>query len=126
MTFKSTLTAMLKLTPTAWAALCENDACNFVTAVRKDLERADPALAANATLEPRLQEAAAYARALGLHDDHTLIAFLRLETYAPNFWRHPVIDVWLRKPGASVQARFDALRAEARFELRQKEEKNRW
>jgi hypothetical protein len=97
---------MLELTTEQAAALAEIDARRFVSGVRDDLVRADPRLADDPALPSRLWRAYLAARALGIHKDENLVAFLRVEAYAPSFFENPATRAWLTRPGRSADERF--------------------
>ncbi|MFG6892129.1 hypothetical protein [Burkholderia pseudomallei] len=97
---------MLELTIEQVAALAEIDAKGFVARVREDLVRNDPKLANDPTLAGRLWHAFTAARSLGIRDDSNLVAFLRIEAYAPGFYEKPATRVWLTRPGRSADERF--------------------
>ncbi|MBF3412663.1 hypothetical protein ACGY7B_04815 [Burkholderia pseudomallei] len=97
---------MLELTIEQVAALAEIDAKGFVARVREDLVRDDPKLADDPTLASRLWHAFTAARAFGIRDDDNLVAFLRLEAYAPGFYEKPATRAWITRPGRSADERF--------------------
>jgi len=65
-----------------------------------------PELAHDASLPDRLERAYAHAVVLGFTDPEAIARFLRYEATAPNFYRQPAIDAWLRRPGLPVEQRF--------------------
>jgi len=97
---------MLELTAEQVAALAEVDARGFVERVREDLVKADPRLAEDSTLSPRLWRAFKAARASGIRDDDNLVAFLRVEAYAPGFYEKPATRARLTRPGRPADERF--------------------
>ncbi|WP_062085416.1 hypothetical protein [Caballeronia udeis] len=97
---------MLDLTPDQVAALADIDAKGFVERVRQDLVKDDPKLAADPALAERLRRALRAARALGITEDTNLVAFLRVEAYAPGFYEKPATRTWLMRPGRSADERF--------------------
>lgn len=97
---------MLELTIEQVAALAEIDAKRFVDGVRADLCNDDPKLADDVTLFSRLGKAFKAARGLGIERDENLVAFLRIETYAPGFYEQRAIRAWLTRPGRSADERF--------------------
>lgn len=97
---------MLELTTEQVAALAEIDAKGFVERVRADLCKADPRLADDPSLSSRLWRAFKAARALGIERDENLVAFLRIEAYAPGFYEQPAPRAWLTRPGRSADERF--------------------
>ena len=97
---------MLELTTEQVAALAEIGAKGFVDGVRADLCKDDPKLADDATLSSRLWRAFKAAREPGIERDENLVAFLRIEAYAPGFYEQPAIRAWLTRPGRSADERF--------------------
>jgi len=97
---------MLELTTEQVAALADIDARGYVEKVRRDLCTADPRLREDATLPSRLWRAFKVARQLGIRDDDNLVAFLRIEAYAPVFYERPATRAWLTRPGRSADQRF--------------------
>ncbi|MEX3956889.1 hypothetical protein [Trinickia sp. EG282A] len=97
---------MLELTTEQIAALAEIDAKRFVEGVRVDLCNDDPKLADDATLSSRLWRAFKAAREIGIQRDENLVAFLRVEAYAPGFYEQPAIRAWLTRPGRTPDERF--------------------
>ena len=97
---------MLELTAEQVAALAEVDARGFVERVREDLVKADPRLAEDSALSPRLWRAFKAARAFGIRQDDNLVAFLRVEAYAPGFYEKPATRARLTRPGRSADDRF--------------------
>ncbi|MFX1733923.1 hypothetical protein PXJ20_16375 [Paraburkholderia sp. A1RI_3L] len=97
---------MLELTTEQVAALAEIDARRFVDGVRVDLCKDDPKLADDPALPSRLWKAFKAARVLGIERDENLVAFLRIEAYAPSFYEQPGTRAWLTRPGRSADERF--------------------
>jgi hypothetical protein len=79
---------------------------------------AQPGLAADASLRERLERAYAHAVVLGFTDSGAITQFLRYEAAAPNFYRQPAIDAWLRTPGQPVEQRFADVLARVKSRLR--------
>lgn len=97
---------MLELTSEQVAGLAEIDARGYVERIRQDLVKADPKLADDNTLSARLWNAYIAARQLGIHADENVEAFLRIEAYAPSFYKKPATHAWLTRPGRSPDERF--------------------
>ena len=74
--------------------------------VLQHIIEAHPELAHDASLPDRLERAYAHAVVLGFTDGEAIARFLRYEATAPNFYRQPAIDAWLRRPGQPVEQRF--------------------
>jgi hypothetical protein len=96
---------MLELSAQQVAGLAEIDAMGFVARIRDDLVLDDPRLASDEDLSGRLWHAFKAARALGVRDDTNLVAFLRVEAYAPGFYERPATHAWLTRPGRSADER---------------------
>jgi hypothetical protein len=79
---------------------------NPLALIRQHIIDSHPALAHDATLPERLERAYAHAVVLGFTDADAIARFLRYEATAPNFYRQPAIDAWLRRPGLPVEQRF--------------------
>jgi len=97
---------MLEVTLEQVAALAEIDAKGFVERVREDLVKGDPKLAQDPALPSRLWRAFKAARELGIREGDNLVAFLRVEAYAPGFYDRPATRAWLTRPGRSPDERF--------------------
>lgn len=97
---------MLELSIEQVAGLAEIDARSFVARVRDDLLLDDPKLGSDQGLAGRLWQAFSAARALGIRDDINLVAFLRIEAYAPGFHERPATLAWLMRPGRPADERF--------------------
>src|ERR1700761_9161297 len=97
---------MIELTAEQVAALAGIDARGFVERVREDLAKADPRLAGESELSLRLWRAFKAARAFDIRDDGNLVAFLRIEAYAPGFYDKPATRARLTRPGRSADERF--------------------
>ena len=74
--------------------------------IRQQIIEAHPDLAKDDTLPERLERAYAHTVVLGFTDTDAVARFLRYEATAPNFYRQPAIDAWLRRPGQPVEQRF--------------------
>ncbi|MBB5546565.1 hypothetical protein A8H39_02060 [Paraburkholderia fungorum] len=97
---------MLDLNAEQVAALAEIDAKGFVQGMCGDLVKENPKLAADPALASRLWRAYKAARELGIQEDDNLVAFLRVEAYAPNFYEQPATRAWIARPGRSADVRF--------------------
>jgi|GEM_PF-4791093 len=84
--------------------------------VREHIIATHPELAADTSLRDRL--ARAYAVELGFTDGDAIARFLHNEASAPNFYRQPAIDGWLRQPGLPVELRFADVLARVTSRLR--------
>jgi hypothetical protein len=79
---------------------------NLLSEIRQTIIDIHPELANDASLPDRLERAHAHAVVLGFTDADVIARFLRYEATAPNFYRQPAIDAWLRRPGQPVEQRF--------------------
>ncbi len=79
---------------------------NLLPEIRQHIIDIHPELACDASLPDRLERAYAHAVVLGFTDLDAIARFLRYEATAPNFYRQPAIDAWLRRPGQPVEERF--------------------
>ncbi|CFD83028.1 hypothetical protein AQ938_27390 [Burkholderia pseudomallei] len=97
---------MLELSAEQVAGLAQIDERGFVERVRQDLVKENPAFADDDSLSSRLWTAYRAARTFGIERDENVVAFLRLEAYAPGFYEKPATKAWLTRPGRSADARF--------------------
>jgi hypothetical protein len=79
---------------------------DLLVQIRQHIIDMHPGLASDASLPDRLERAYAHAVVLGFTDGDAIQKFLRYEATAPNFYRQPAIDAWLRRPGQPVEQRF--------------------
>ena len=79
---------------------------NPLAEIRQHIIEVHPELAIDGSLPDRLERAYAHAVVLGFTDANAIARFLRYEATAPNFYRQPAIDAWLRRPGQPVEQRF--------------------
>jgi hypothetical protein len=91
---------------------------NPLAEVCQHIIETNPGLAGDASLPERLERAYAYAVALGFTDGDAITRFLRYEAIAPNFYRQPAIDAWLRAPGQPVEQRFADVLTRVKSRLR--------
>lgn len=91
---------------------------NPLAHVHEHILATHPELAADTSLRDRLARAYAYATELGFTDGDAIARFLHYEASAPNFYRQPAIDAWLRQPGQPVELRFADVLARVRSRLR--------
>jgi hypothetical protein len=91
---------------------------NPLAHLRQHIIEAHPELASDASLPDRLERAYAHAVVLGFTDFEAIARFLRYEATAPNFYRQPAIDAWLRAPGQPVEQRFADVLARVKSRLR--------
>lgn len=113
---------MLTLTETQWQALQHGEARQFVAAVcdqflAKRPDRVeDPGR--EAVLE-RMQSAYDYAVRAGFTSTPHIIRLMYLSADAPGILDDPMVDVYLRKPGATPEQRLDDLDAVIKYKLKE-------
>lgn len=112
---------MLELSEAQLQELARLDARDYVDRVHDDVLEAHPELNA-AQLRERLYRAFDHAMKLGLRDGGAATQFLTFEALAPEFYRDPAIDAWLRKPDASPEQRWADLIATMKSKLPREEE----
>ena len=86
--------------------------------IRRHIIDTHPELAQDGTLPERLERAYSHAVVLGFTDGDAIRRFLRYEATAPNFYRQPAIDAWLRRPGQAVEQRFEDVLVRVKSRLR--------
>jgi hypothetical protein len=91
---------------------------NLFARIYETIIETNPGLAGDATLTERLERAYAHAVVLGFTDFEAIARFLRYEATAPNFYRQPAIDAWLRAPGQPVEQRFADVLTRVKSRLR--------
>lgn len=105
----------LDLTADQLFMLAEVEARGFVGRVKQDLVREDSSLCADTMLAARLWWAFEAARDMGIEKDSLLVAFLRVEAYAPQFYARPAMRAWLNRPGYDAEQRFEDYRRVMRW-----------
>jgi hypothetical protein len=91
---------------------------NQLAQFQQQIIETHPELAGDGSLPDRLERAYAHAMVLGFTDGDAIARFLRYEVSAPNFYRQPAIDAWLRTPGQPVEQRFADVMARVKSRLR--------
>ena len=109
---------MLKLSEEQLAQLDVLEKLQYIRKVHRSIVEDHPELAADRGLYDRLERAYAYAVDIGFQDGGSITQFLYYEAFAPNFYRQPAIDAWLRKPGQTIEQRFADLIAQMKSKLR--------
>ena len=110
---------MLKLSEEQLSQLDLLEKRQYIKDVYKNIIQEHPELAGDRSLPDRLERAYAYAVDLGFTDGGAITQFLYYEAFAPNFYRQPSIDAWLRKPGQPVEQRFADMIAWVKSRLRE-------
>jgi hypothetical protein len=105
---------MLTLSEDQWQALQASDTLRFVVAVCDQFLAGRPdmmAVPGYGEVLGRMQRAHDYALRLGFSSTPHIVRLLYLAANAPGMFAGPVIDSWLRKPGATPGQRLDDLLA---------------
>ena len=110
---------MLELSEEQLAHLDLLEKRQYIKEVCRNILKEHPELASDRALQGRLERAYAHAVALGFKDGGAITQFLYYEAFAPNFYREPAIDAWLRKPGQTVEQRFADMIAWVKSRLRE-------
>lgn len=110
---------MLKLSEEQLAHLDVLEKHQYVKEVCKNIVKEHPELASDRSLADRLERAYAHVVGLGFADGGAITQFLYYEAFAPNFYRQPAVDAWLRKPGRPVEQRFADMIAWVKSRLRE-------
>jgi hypothetical protein len=109
---------MIKLGEEQLARLDRLEKLQYLDEVRKNIVGEYPELGNDRSLKDRIERAYAHAVTLGFTDGGAITQFLYYEAFAPNFYRQPAIDAWLRKPERPVEQRFADLLAQMKSKLR--------
>ncbi|MBB5018304.1 hypothetical protein HNQ59_001592 [Chitinivorax tropicus] len=110
---------MLELNLEQWQALQRLDAGQFVAAVAAQFQAQRPD-SDRTTVQTRMQAAHDYATKAGFTSTPHIIRLLYLATDAPHIHDDPVVDSYLRKPGATPEQRLDDLDAVINAHLKRK------
>lgn len=112
---------MLKLTEAQWQALQQGDAQQFVAAVCDAFLANRPEM----LLQPgkdevlvRMQAAYDYAGQAGFTSTPHIVQLMYLSANAPRVHDDPLVDSYLRKPGATPEQRLDDLDAVIKHKLK--------
>lgn len=111
---------MLKLSDAQWDELQRREAGQFVAAVCDQFLSKRPDMLdrpGRAAVQDRMQAAHAYAARIGLRSTPHVVRLLYLAADAPAIHDDPVVDAYLRKPGATPNQRLDDLLAVVRKKL---------
>jgi hypothetical protein len=111
---------LLKLSEAQWDELQRRGAGQFVAAVSDQFLSKRPDMLdrpGRAAVQDRMQAAHAYAVRIGLHSTQHVVRLLYLAADAPAIHDDPVVDAYLRKPGATPNQRLDDLLAVVRKKL---------
>ena len=103
---------MLRLSEAQWRELQARDARQFVTAVCEKFlaERPDMAEApGRQAVQERMQAAHDYAARVGFTSTPHIVRLMYLAADAPGIHDDPLVDAYLRKPGATPEQRLDDL-----------------
>ncbi|CAJ0700332.1 hypothetical protein LMG18102_03194 [Ralstonia mannitolilytica] len=105
---------MLTLDESQWQALQACDANQFVVAVRDQFLAKRPELTAAPGREvilSRMQQTYDYAQRIGFTSTPHIVWLMYMAADAPALIADPVIEGYLRKPGATPEQRLDDLEA---------------
>jgi hypothetical protein len=105
---------MLTLNEEQWRALQERDTQQFVCAVCEQFLAGRPELAeapASDTVLANMHTASAYATRVGFTSTPHIVRLLYLAADAPGIHDDPLVDAYLRKPGATPEQRLHDLLA---------------
>lgn len=118
---------MLTLSETQWANLKGRDTLSFVAAVCDQYLTTAPEMAGTSGREAvliRMQEAYDYAIRVGFTSTPHIVRWLYLTADAPGVYDDKVVEIYLRKPGATPEQRLDDMLAVIMHELKQLEGSN--
>lgn len=105
---------MLTLTEAQWMALQQGETRQFVAAVcdafllNRPEMREQPG---REVVQARMQDAHDYAARAGFTSTPHIVRLMVLAADAPNIHNDPMVDAYLRKPGATPEQRLDDLDA---------------
>ncbi|MDN2705660.1 MULTISPECIES: hypothetical protein [unclassified Janthinobacterium] len=103
---------MLTFSEEQWRAVQTGDMSDFVIAVADQFlaKRADMASQpGRATVIERMLAAYTYAIRIGFRSTPHIVHLMYLSADAPGIHDDPLVDAYLRKPGATPEQRFDEL-----------------
>ena len=105
---------MLTLTEVQWQALQQSEARQFVAVVCDGFLANRPEMRTQPGRDEvmiRMQDAHDYAARAGFTSTPHIIRLMYLAADAPHFYDDPLIDRYLRKPGATPEQRLDDVNA---------------
>jgi hypothetical protein len=111
---------MLQLSEVQWQALLQAEAGQFVAGVCDEFlaQRPDMRdLPGRNTVLARMRDALSYATRVGFTSTPHIVRLMYLSADAAGIFAEPLIDGYLRKPGASPELRLDELDAVMRKKL---------
>ena len=112
---------MLTLTEAQWQALQQGEARQFVAAVCEGFLTKRPEMREQPGREVvlrRMQDAFDYATRAGFTSTPHIIRLMHLSADAPRIHDDPLVDQYLRKPGATPEQRLDDLDAVMEHKLK--------
>jgi len=113
---------MLTLSEAQWQSLQENEARQFVATVCDEFLTARPEMRAQPGCElvlARMQDAYDYTARAGFTSTPHIIRLMYLAADAPKIHDDPLVDQYLRKPGATPEQRLDNLDAVMNYMLKE-------
>ncbi|CAN7621142.1 hypothetical protein LJR289_004604 [Pseudoduganella sp. LjRoot289] len=105
---------MLKLSEAQWDELQSREAGQFVAAVCDQFLSKRPDMLdrpGRAAVQDRMQAAHDYAARIGFTSTPHIVRLMYLAADAPGIHDDPLVDAYLRKPGATPEQRLDDLLA---------------
>lgn len=112
---------MLTLTEAQWQGLQQGEADSFVAAVCDGMLANRPDLIetpGRGTVLARIRDAHAYAGRAGFISTPHIVRLMYLAADAPGIHDDPLVDGYLRKPGATPEQRLDDLDAVMKHKLK--------
>ncbi len=112
---------MLTLSPTQWQELAKHEAANFADVVTNQFLADRPEMADQygwRVISDRMRSAYAYAVDLGFTSTTHVVKLMYLAADAPEFFREPIVDRQLRKPGYPPEQRLDDYLAVVNYKLK--------
>ena len=112
---------MLTLTKVQWRALQQNEARQFVAVVCDGFLVSRPEMRTRPGRDEvmrRMQEAHDYAARTDFTSTPHIVRLMYLAADAPRIFEDPLVDRYLRKPGATPEQRLDDLDAVINYKLK--------
>ena len=113
---------MLTLSEQQWSDMQARDDAQFTIAVCDQFLANRPDMVASpgrAAVQERMQAARDYADRIGFTSTAHIVRLMYLAADAPRIHDDPVVDGYLRKPGATPEQRLDDLDAGINYQLRE-------
>lgn len=113
---------MLTLNDAQWQTLLQGEARRFMATVCDGFLSGRPELRSHPgreTILARMRDAYDYATRAGFTSTPHIVWLMHLSADAPGIHDDPLVDRYLRKPGATQEQRLDDVKALIRHKLRQ-------